>query len=119
MDGIGFDRLTRIIATQRSRRAFGSFLALGALSQTASAKKKKRKGKPKKRPKICVPQCAGKACNASDGCGGTCDTCPSIGKVCALGVCQCFGGKEDCNGTCIAAGARCCQSPGDCNAGEI
>jgi hypothetical protein len=40
-------------------------------------------------PDACVPLCKGKACGASDGCGGTCQqgSCPA-GKVCVAGVCK-------------------------------
>jgi hypothetical protein len=119
MDMARFDQLTRNISTKLSRRAFASALGLGAvaLSKRVDAKKKAGGKKKKKQKKTCTPQCAGKACSASDGCGGICDTCASIGRVCLGGACQCPGGTRQCQGGCIANDACCVTA--DCEADEI
>ncbi len=36
----------------------------------------------------CTPNCAGKQCG-SDGCSGSCGTCPSAQQTCDAGVCKC------------------------------
>lgn len=79
----------------------------------------------------CTPDCAGKACGASDGCGGQCSngTCPE-GETCggggvpnecgASGPPACdppCGFNQECeNGTCVAAPNRCSGPTGICNA---
>jgi hypothetical protein len=69
----------------------------------------------------CVPDCAGKACGASDGCGGTCvGPCPNAGP-CATSVC------DETSKTCVTTnkplGTSCsdactfnaiCDGNGDC-----
>ena len=69
----------------------------------------------------CAPQCAGKQCG-SDGCGGTCGTCPS-GQSCSLSsqcgcAPQCGGkqcGPDGCGGSCgTCAGATSCSASGTC-----
>jgi len=67
----------------------------------------------------CEPACSGKACGASDGCGGTCG-CPA-GLQCQDGQCffctpQCYGkacGDDGCDGSCGA-----CADGGVCVAGQ-
>ena len=70
----------------------------------------------------CTPQCAGKACG-SDGCGGTCGTCPS-GQSCSLSsqcACtpSCAGkqcGPDGCGGGCgSCAGGQLCTAAGTCS----
>lgn len=69
----------------------------------------------------CTPQCAGKQCG-SDGCGGTCGTCPS-GQACSASsqcgcVPQCGGkqcGADGCGGSCGQCGAnQTCTTAGVC-----
>jgi len=54
----------------------------------------------------CVPQCAGKSCG-SDGCGGSCGSCPPSHVCLADGKCQCIPdcvakqcGPDGCGGNC-------------------
>jgi hypothetical protein len=62
----------------------------------------------------CISDCAGKACGAADGCGGTClsGTCPS-GQSCISGTCvpnacvpncggKACGAADGCGGTCLS-----------------
>jgi len=75
----------------------------------------------------CTPMCAGKACGANDGCGGTCLTgsCPA-GQTCNAGVCKtgpcspvctgkACGAPDGCGGTC-ATGT--CSAGFTCSAGS-
>jgi agmatine/peptidylarginine deiminase len=57
----------------------------------------------------CTPSCAGKTCG-SDGCGGTCGTCPA-GQLCQNG--QCAAGGE-CAGACGGQGASGCFCDESC-----
>jgi hypothetical protein len=127
MDNRQFDDLTRIIAgigwsRRRTIQLFaqGGLAALLAWRPDESAAKKKRKKKKKKKnntpstvappppPGPPCPDCAGKACGASDGCGGTCQSgsCPG-GQTCQNGQCvdecrdeDCFGSRRCRNGVC-------------------
>ncbi len=78
----------------------------------------------------CTPSCAGKQCG-SDGCGGSCGSCPAGSGCNGTGQCvagctpQCAGlqcGPNGCGGTCgsCAAGYSCtngqCVSSGGCTA---
>jgi hypothetical protein len=71
----------------------------------------------------CTPACGGKACG-SDGCGGTCGTCPT-GQTCSsAGQCvstctpSCSGktcGSNGCGGTCgTCSTGQTCSSAGQC-----
>jgi len=69
----------------------------------------------------CTPSCAGKQCG-SDGCGGTCGTCPG-GQTCTSGQCvgctpSCAGkqcGSDGCGGTCgTCPAAQVCNASGQC-----
>ena len=55
----------------------------------------------------CTPECGGKSCGDSDGCGGVCDHAPCGGEnqVCIAGFCFCEG--PACLGVCCAAGESC------------
>jgi len=69
----------------------------------------------------CTPQCAGKQCG-SDGCGGTCGTCPSGQSCSASSQCnctpQCAGkqcGPDGCGGVCgQCASGQTCTTSGAC-----
>lgn len=112
MDGSEFDALSRVYATQPSRRSLawrlgglvlGGTLALQGL--TDSAAKKKGKKRPKKRransPPGCTPNCFDRVCGP-DGCGGSCGTCPLVGQRCERGACACPPDqKEVCGGACL------------------
>jgi hypothetical protein len=52
---------------------------------------------------LCQPTCAGKACGASDGCGGQClsGSCPA-NSTCSAGKCVCDSGFHDCGGACVS-----------------
>jgi cysteine-rich repeat protein len=59
----------------------------------------------------CIPDCTGKVCGDSDGCGGSCTFC-SGNNVCVQGLCepscqnnnQCSGGKVCVNNVCQLCG---------------
>jgi hypothetical protein len=71
----------------------------------------------------CVPQCTGKVCG-SDGCSGSCGTCPSGESCNASGQCQtscvpaCTGkqcGADGCGGSCGSCpSGQTCSSDGQC-----
>lgn len=63
-----------------------------------------------------MPNCAGRGCDADDGCGGRCNPC-AVGQVCARGVCL-EGGLGRCDGCqssvqCTAEGAGLCVNAGE------
>jgi hypothetical protein len=64
----------------------------------------------------CVPNCAGRGCDADDGCGGRCNPC-GAGQVCGGGMCLVAGlGRCDtCQSSaqCTGEGAGLCVTPGD------
>jgi hypothetical protein len=70
---------------------------------------------------VCAPSCSGKQCG-SDGCGGSCGSCPSNDTCNAQGQCacvpQCSGkqcGPDGCGGTCGGCGAnQTCNGSGQC-----
>lgn len=74
----------------------------------------------------CVPQCDGRFCGGTDGCGGTCGTCPegeecNTAGRCVSSPCQpdCNGrkcGDDGCGGTCgtCADGQLCVVETGAC-----
>src|SRR5688572_6664799 len=108
MDGIRFDRFSRILSASPNRRGFGralAGLALGGtlipqfgLAEVEARKKKpkKCKGGKKKCGKKCIP--ATSCCKAAD-CG--------TGGTCAGGACFCGEGFTTCQGRCIPVGACC------------
>ncbi len=71
----------------------------------------------------CVPQCTGKVCG-SDGCTGSCGTCPTGESCDASGQCQtscvpqCSGkqcGSDGCGGSCgSCASGQTCDADGQC-----
>jgi hypothetical protein len=69
----------------------------------------------------CTPGCAGKVCG-SDGCGGSCGTCPSPYVCSANGQCvctpNCIGkacGSNGCGGSCGTCPAnQTCNANGQC-----
>ncbi len=96
---------------QRRRRR-----ATGDHARTEGRKKRKRRRKKKptatvspgeaspSSPPSCLPNCEGKACGDSDGCGGACTTgsCPD-GQFCQGGHCvsSCTPGWTLCAGACV------------------
>jgi len=69
----------------------------------------------------CTPSCDGKTCG-SDGCGGSCGSCPA-GQSCQAGACavctaNCTGktcGDDGCGGTCgTCADGQLCSAQGQC-----
>ncbi|MBM4355680.1 MAG: hypothetical protein FJ109_18135 [Deltaproteobacteria bacterium] len=72
----------------------------------------------------CLPDCAGKQCG-SDGCGGSCGSCPGAQDQCLDGKCSCFSdcagkqcGDDGCGGSCgmcppglFCQGAVCVANP--------
>jgi hypothetical protein len=73
-------------------------------------------------PATCTPNCSGKQCG-SDGCSGTCGTCPSNESCSASGTCvactpQCSGkqcGADGCGGSCgTCTTGQSCNSSGQC-----
>ncbi len=66
---------------------------------------------------LCVPDCAGKQCG-SDGCAGTCGTCPGLLQCGPVGICVSNGG---CNPNCAGkqcGGDGCGGLCGQCPAGS-
>lgn len=62
---------------------------------------------------VCVPDCVGKMCGNSDGCGGVCDgLCPVPTDECQAGVCVCI--DEDALTTCTNVGAVCGNVTNNC-----
>lgn len=62
----------------------------------------------------CVPDCAGRLCG-TDGCGGTCGSCPSVIDQCIDGQCTCaetcpkdFCGADSCGKECLCATGSIC-----------
>ena len=67
----------------------------------------------------CTPDCVGKNCG-SDGCSGTCGTCPGANDVCQDGVCVCIptcAGKE-CGSDGCAGSCGTCVGLAVCEAGQ-
>ncbi len=66
----------------------------------------------------CVPQCDGRFCGGTDGCGGTCGTCPE-GEVCnTAGRCVSSPCKPACNGR-KCGDDGCGGTCGTCEDGEL
>lgn len=66
----------------------------------------------------CTPVCGGKQCG-SDGCGGTCGTCPNAWDECVNGQCSCTPectgkvcGDDGCGGTCGTCATGVCNATG-------
>jgi hypothetical protein len=129
MDANRFERLLRLLSGAPSRRDTVRLLSAAAVGGLLGGRaapgdaKKGKKGKGKKKGKkstpTCTPRCAGKGCDAGNGCGGTCDTCASLGQVCVGGSCQCPAGTQACQGACIADTATCCLTSADCDPGDL
>jgi hypothetical protein len=123
MDAHVFDRLTRLLAAARPRRALTGALAGSILStivgwsgEETGARKRRRKKKRRKKTSSC--SCLNKACGQDNGCGGKCTVqagCAAdaacIAGACVSSVCDppCGGsglGRKNCqpNGTCACPG---------------
>jgi hypothetical protein len=69
---------------------------------------------------VCQPQCAGRECG-SNGCNGSCGTCPQNNTCSTAGQCQC---QRSCNGTSCGAnsdgcgGVCACANGQDCVSGQ-
>jgi len=70
---------------------------------------------------VCTPNCTSRICG-TDGCGGSCGTCPT-GRVCnAAGRCPCPTGLTLCSGTCVDTSydtAHCAACGSSCAPGEF
>lgn len=120
MDTDSFDRLTRALSADSSRRgllaglasSLFAALAWGLGGDGAEAKKRKRKRKKKRKgnqtpPSPCVPDCTGKLCGA-DGCGKSCGSCVGS-EICQDGTCRCPDDRPACGvaGNCCGADRLC------------
>jgi hypothetical protein len=64
---------------------------------------------------VCAPQCAGKSCGDSDGCGGTCQGCEG-GQQCVQGQCKCVVPRAiwcNCTSSCLTTRAMCLKACGN------
>lgn len=104
MDGLRFDDMVRSLAVARSRRTvlgLAVMLGIGGIGTMVAKRKRKKKKKkapaqpispaplpppaqplspPQSPPSGCAPNCSGRVCG-SDGCTGSCGSCPQ-GKGC-------------------------------------
>ena len=70
----------------------------------------------------CIPDCEGKVCGDSDGCGAMCTACPGEQELCVLGKCECVPdcegkdcGPDGCESSCGECGAnQGCSESGQC-----
>ena len=133
MDDHRFDALTRSLSSRRT--ALGGVLGsiaglLGlALPEEADAHNylarcRRIQDPPRRRACIrrarahnrshqCVPSCAGKACG-SDGCTGSCGTCPR--GTCSAGQCVCPAGQFGCAATLCCPNGQACPGGQTCGA---
>jgi hypothetical protein len=127
-------RFTRLLIPAASRRDLLIRLQLAFLAALpfrltgTKAKKRKNRKKMSPPPPGCMPNCVDRTCG-SDGCGGSCGTCPAD-QSCQGGMCLCIpesrtttcGGRcGDRTNTCgqivgcpTCSGERACLSNGSC-----
>jgi hypothetical protein len=114
MDTHTFDALVRSLANRGTRRTLASGLLVAPLAagisatpENSEARRRKRKKKKKGHGTgsttttpgpACEPDCAGKGCGASNGCGGTCqaETCGEC-QTCAGGACVAVANGTECD----------------------
>ena len=72
-------------------------------------------------PAVCVPDCQGRVCGDTDGCGGSCGACPSGMRCAGFGAkclpCTCSGkecGDDGCGASCGICGAGEVCAKGSC-----
>ncbi len=146
MDHHHFAAISNILCHAPSRRhvlhglaALGTAIGASTMPDAGEAKRKKKKGEKKKKqkgkkreqppppppaasppppPPPCAATCAGKPCDADDGCGGMCGC--AAGSVCHEGICQactvtCDGYGQTCGAalkTALAGGGTIYACPG-------
>ena len=108
MDAPSFDRLTRFLASSRSRRTLGGAL-LAVLARLLGAERIAAAACPPGRErcrKRCIPRqhcCTDADCRPA-----------ATGRICRRGHCVCPAGKKRCRNRCIPKGACC-----GCAAGQV